>query len=123
MSAIRDWEQWSTSCRLVVTAPEALPEATRVVDAVLAGVDQACSRFRPDSELLTLARDPEGWVDLSPVLADLVSVALDAARSTDGAVDPTIGATLVDLGYERDISALPVTPGTSSGTGSVAGTA
>src|SRR4051812_28611480 len=122
MSAIRDWEQWSTRCRLVVTAPEALTEATRVVDAVLAGVDQACSRFRPDSELLTLARDSEGWVDLSPGLADLVSVALDAARSTDGAVDPTIGATLVDLGYDRDISALPtVTPGTSSGAGSAAG--
>src|SRR4051812_42070697 len=117
MRAIRDWEQWSTRCRLVVTAPEALAEATRVLDEVLAGVDQACSRFRPDRELLTLARDSEGWVDLSPGLADLVSVALDAARSTDGAVDPTIGATLVDLGYDHDISALPVTPGTSSGTG------
>jgi len=106
MTAIRDWQQWSTSCRLVVTAPEALGEATAIVDDVLAGVDRACSRFRPDSELLTLVRDDDGWIELSPVLADLLAVALEAARTTDGAVDPTIGATLVDLGYDRDIAAL-----------------
>jgi len=106
MTAIRDWQQWSTSCRLVVTAPEALREAAAIVDDVLAGVDRACSRFRPDSELLTLVRDEDGWIELSPVLADLLAVALEAARITDGAVDPTIGATLVDLGYDRDIAAL-----------------
>ena len=106
MTAIRDWEQWSTSCRLVVTSAQALDEATAIVDGVLAAVDRACSRFRPDSELLTLERDAEGFSELSPVLADLLAVALDAARTTDGSVDPTIGATLVDLGYDRDIAAL-----------------
>jgi thiamine biosynthesis lipoprotein len=106
MVGSRDWEQWSTTCRLVVTAPETLAAATAIVDEVLADVDRACSRFRPDSELLTLAPDDEGWSDLTPTLADLVRVALDAARQTAGAVDPTIGATLVDLGYDRDIRAL-----------------
>ncbi|MGY2873338.1 FAD:protein FMN transferase [Marmoricola sp. URHA0025 HA25] len=104
MSHSRDWEQWSTACRLVVTAPELLPAASAIVDDVLADVDRACSRFRPDSELLTLARDADGWSDLSPALADLLAAALEAARQTDGAVDPTIGGTLVDLGYDRDIS-------------------
>ncbi|RNM16494.1 FAD:protein FMN transferase [Nocardioides pocheonensis] len=106
MTAVRDWEQWSTSCRLVVTAPEALAAAGAVVDEVLADIDRACSRFRRDSELLTLTTDAEGWSRLSPTLADLMAVALDAARHTDGAVDPTIGATLVDLGYDRDIEEL-----------------
>jgi thiamine biosynthesis lipoprotein len=106
MTAVRDWEQWSTSCRLVVTAPEALASAGAVVDEVLADIDRACSRFRRDSELLTLSTDAEGWSRLSPTLADLMAVALDAARRTDGAVDPTIGATLIDLGYDRDISEL-----------------
>lgn len=106
MTAVRDWEQWSTSCRLVVTAPEALEAAGVVVDEVLADIDRACSRFRRDSELITLTTDAAGWTRLSPTLADLMAVALDAARHTDGAVDPTIGATLVDLGYDRDISEL-----------------
>lgn len=106
MIGVRDWEQWSTSCRLVLTRPELLAEATAIVDEVLADVDRACSRFRPDSELLTLAPDTDGWSRLSPTLADLLRVALEAAVQTDGALDPTIGATLVDLGYDRDIRLL-----------------
>lgn len=106
MTAVRDWEQWSTRCRLVVTDAERLDSAARLVDAVLADVDRACSRFRPDSELLTLVRDADGWSDLSPTLADLVGAALEAAATSDGAVDPTVGATLVDLGYDRDIDAV-----------------
>ena len=106
MVATREWEQWSTTCRLVVTEPALLSQAAAVVDDTLADVDRACSRFRPDSELLTLAPDDTGWIELSAVLADLVAVALDAARRTDGAVDPTIGGTLIDLGYDRDIAAL-----------------
>jgi len=102
----RDWEQWSTTCRLVVSTPDLLPAAAAIVDDVLADVDRACSRFRPDSELLTLVRDANGWSDLSPTLADLLRAALDAAQQTDGAVDPTIGGTLVDLGYDRDIASV-----------------
>jgi thiamine biosynthesis lipoprotein len=102
----RDWEQWSTSCRLVVTTPDLLPEASAIVDDVLADVDRACSRFRPDSELLTLVRDTDGWSELSPTLADLIAAALNAAQQTDGAVDPTIGGTLIDLGYDRDIASV-----------------
>lgn len=106
MTGVRDWEQWSTSCRLVLTRPELLAEAAAIVDEVLADVDRACSRFRPDSELLTLVPDAEGWSTLSPTLADLLRIALDAALQSDGALDPTIGATLVDLGYDRDIRLL-----------------
>lgn len=106
MVAIRDWAQWSTSCRLAVTEPALLSRAASVVDDLLADVDRACSRFRADSELLTLAPDASGWIELSSMLTDLVDVALEAARRTDGAVDPTIGGTLIDLGYDRDIAAL-----------------
>lgn len=106
MVGVRDWEQWSTTCRLVVTTPDLLPAASAIVDDVLADVDRACSRFRPDSELLTLVRDADGWSDLSPTLADLLRAALDAAQQTDGSVDPTIGGTLVDLGYDRDIASV-----------------
>jgi thiamine biosynthesis lipoprotein len=51
---------------------------------------------------------------VSPLLAELVGVALEAARRTDGAVDPTVGSALVALGYDRDISRI------TSGTGAPA---
>ena len=54
-------------------------------------IETACSRFRVDSELMTLARDPDGSAELSPLLAELMADALDAARETGGAVDPTLG--------------------------------
>ena len=53
---------------------------------------------------MTLARDDDGSAELSPLLAELVADALEAARETDGAVDPTLGSVLVGLGYDRDIS-------------------
>ncbi len=99
----RDWELWSTSCRLVVTDPAALAEAAALVDAELARIEEACSRFRPDSELMTLVRDKDGSTELSPLLADLMDAALRAARESEGAVDPTLGAVLAGLGYDRDI--------------------
>ena len=103
-TASRDWELWSTECRLVVTRRETLAAAAAVVDAELARIEDACSRFRADSELMTLVRDPDGSARLSPLLAELVGIALDAARETDGALDPTLGSVLVGLGYDRDIT-------------------
>jgi thiamine biosynthesis lipoprotein len=43
---------------------------------------------------------------VSPLLADLVAAALRAARETGGAVDPTIGAALCGLGYDRDFASI-----------------
>ncbi len=106
MTAAREWELWSTTCRLVVTSADRLREAAEIVDDILADVDRACSRFRPDSELLTLVRDEDGWAALSPLLAELLAAALEAAEYSDGAVDPTVGGTLIDLGYDRDIGSL-----------------
>jgi thiamine biosynthesis lipoprotein len=42
------------------------------------------------------------------MLVRLVEGALEAARLTDGDVDPTLGFELARLGYDRDISALQV---------------
>ena len=88
---------------LVVTDTTALAEAREQVDGELDAVEMAASRFRPDSEVCSLARAAGERVAVSPVLADLVEAALGAARYTDGDVDPTVGRALVDLGYDRDI--------------------
>ncbi len=72
----------------------------RIVEDVTARVDAACSRFRPDSELALLPDDGLP-VPVSPLLAELVTTGLRAAERTEGDVDPTLGAALVAVGYDR----------------------
>jgi thiamine biosynthesis lipoprotein len=92
---------------LVVGDPAALDTARDVMTAELAAVDAACSRFRPDSEIALLHTTPGVAVTVGPLLAEAVAVALRAAELTDGAVDPTVGAAVAALGYDRDFAALP----------------
>ena len=105
--AAADWAVWSCRVRVAVTDPAALDEARAVLADDLAAVDLACSRFRPDSELAAAEAAAGSWVPVTPLLADLLGVALRAARRTDGDVDPTVGSALAGLGYDRDVSALP----------------
>jgi thiamine biosynthesis lipoprotein len=84
--------------------------------ADLAELDVACSRFRPDPEIARIARAPGDGagmvtVTLSPLLAEAIAVALRAARLTDGDVDPTVGAALRALGYDRDFGQVAPTAG------------
>ena len=96
------WRALGTGVQLVVT--DSLPEARAAVEQVLAEVDAAASRFRVDSEI---SRLPVGeWATVSPLLARLLTVARDAAAETDGLVDPTVGASLHDLGYDRTYTAI-----------------
>jgi FAD:protein FMN transferase len=105
MNSSADWTLWSTTARVVVTDPAVLPAALRLIRAELALVEAACSRFHPDSELSLLngqATQGALTTTVSPMLAALLRVALDAAERTDGDRDPTLGAALVGLGYDRD---------------------
>ncbi|MFE4469157.1 FAD:protein FMN transferase [Leifsonia sp. NPDC056824] len=104
-----DFAVWGVAARIVVSDPEALPQARGIADAELAAVTAAASRFEPESELsrLNAGDRPAGGVELSPLLAEFVAVALAAAADTDGDVDPTLGGDLDRLGYDRDFAALP----------------
>jgi FAD:protein FMN transferase len=42
------------------------------------------------------------WVQIGPLLRDAIALAIRAAHVTDGAVDPTLGRDLIELGYDRD---------------------
>ncbi|MGJ0118849.1 FAD:protein FMN transferase [Williamsia sp. MIQD14] len=103
-TATSTWPVWGLEASLVVTDPARLGEARAIVDAVLADVDAACSRFRPDAELYGRSIRRGRPTRITPVLATLVDAALDAARASDGAVDPTIGRRLIALGYDRDFA-------------------
>ena len=86
----------------------ALESAVASVRQVVSDFDQACSRFRSDSELSLLNRSSGESVPVGPVMLDAVSAALRAARLTEGDVDPTVGEALIALGYDRDFDSLPV---------------
>jgi thiamine biosynthesis lipoprotein ApbE len=123
--AAADWQALGTQVWLLVTDPGQLAEARRRLEADLTAVDEACSRFRPDSELMRLdtgdpgpastgpattgsaSTGPASTVQVSPLLAEAIAVALRAARMTDGDVDPTVANAMSDLGYDRDFSLLP----------------
>jgi thiamine biosynthesis lipoprotein len=89
-----------------VTAHNALDAAAAAVRSELAAIDEACSRFRDDSELARLNRWDGTPFEMSPTLSRALSVALWAAKVTQGAVDPTCGAALRRLGYDRDFASL-----------------
>ena len=97
------WRVWGTVARVVVTDPDAVAPARRIVEAELAAVDEACSRFRDDSELrrASAAGTP---VTITARLAELVGAALDAAWDTGGDVDPTVGSAICALGYDTDFT-------------------
>ena len=98
------WSVWSTTARLVVTDPDALPTARRLVLEELTAIERAASRFRADSEINGLHRAAGRPQRISPLLAELVAAALDAAAGTGGDVDPTVGTAMRALGYDRDFT-------------------
>jgi thiamine biosynthesis lipoprotein len=106
VNARATWSALGTTAAVVVTDPGALAPARAAVEAELRAIDEACSRFRAESELTRLNRAAGRPARVSPLLAEAVVAALRAARLTGGAVDPTVGAAVIGAGYDRDFAAL-----------------
>lgn len=105
------WQALGTSVVLRTVDPVGLAAARRAVESELAAIDRSCSRFRADSELSQLNERSGRPILVSPLLLEALTLALDAARMTEGDVDPTLGRALELAGYDRDWSLLPA-PGT-----------
>lgn len=101
---ISDGRALGSGLRVVTTIPEAIDRARAAVDELLARVDLACSRFRPDSEIQAVNQAAGREVKLSPLLNLAVGKAMWAARWTQGAVDPTVGTAIRLAGYDRDFA-------------------
>jgi thiamine biosynthesis lipoprotein len=101
------WQALGTSVVLRTVDTAGLSSARKAVEAELAAIDCACSRFRADSELSRLNDRCGRPVQVSPLLLDALTLALEAARVTDGDVDPTLGRALELAGYDRDWHSLP----------------
>jgi len=111
MIASASFPALGTTALVAVTEPRALGAARRVLDRELAAVDEACSRFRPDAELVLLNRSAGVEVRVSGRLFAAVHKALDVAARTGGLVDPTIGATLRLAGYDRTFAEIRLRDG------------
>jgi thiamine biosynthesis lipoprotein len=109
------WRDWSCTVRVVLgdgrpaddtpAAPTA-ERAERLVRRLMDDVALSASRFRSDSDVSRINSARGRLVPVRPLTVELVDVALDAARRTDGACDPTIGQALVAAGYDVDIDEL-----------------
>ena len=112
------FEALGTTVFLAVRDARDLAQANRLSRTVLTDVDEVASRFRPDSDLSAVNREPGRWVEVDPLLVDAVAAAMAAAEQTAGLVSPLLGRPLVELGYDRDFRAVveraatpePVTP-------------
>jgi FAD:protein FMN transferase len=91
-----------TTAVVAVTEPGSIEKSLAILEAELEAIDQACSRFREDSDIRRLQRCEGSSMRVSGLLFEALRVALEIAQFTDGAVDPTVGAAIESLGYDRD---------------------
>ncbi|MEU4567768.1 FAD:protein FMN transferase [Micromonospora sp. NPDC023956] len=89
------WSYRGRPVRLAVTGARRATAARRVVTGALAALDRIAAPGQ--GELARVHRAAGRPVPVGPLLRDLVAVALDAARASDGACDPTIGAARIRL--------------------------
>jgi FAD:protein FMN transferase len=104
--AVDTFPVFGTTATLLLTEPDRLKAARSIADAELAAVDQACSRFRQDSELSAVNGAGGRTARVSALFAEILGAALRAAELTGGDVDPTCGRALADIGYDRDFALL-----------------
>jgi len=110
VSATATFEAIGVLNQVTVDEPGVLDDAVRIATREVAALDLACSRFRDDSELSRLNRSGGGTFSVSRLLFDTLDAALHAASATGGLVDPTVGASLSALGWDRDFTQVVVRP-------------
>lgn len=86
----------------------ALPETCfQQAEELFYKYERVMTRFDEASELARVNRWAGSWVQVSPLLFDVIRIAVQAAEHTAGLFDPTIGRVLCELGYDRPFEALP----------------
>ncbi|HEX2053814.1 MAG TPA: FAD:protein FMN transferase [Actinomycetota bacterium] len=93
----------ATTVAVEGTGPEGGAEqAVQMAIDLLLDLHATFTRFKPESELSALNRDPAEQVAVSPVMARFVQAAVDAARRTGGLVDCTLLEVIEEAGYKQD---------------------
>ena len=77
---------WHVSC---VSDATIAPQLDAVISKALDEVDQAMSTYKPDSEISRFSKSSTG-ISVSAPSFYVISVAIDIAKQTNGAFDPTV---------------------------------
>jgi thiamine biosynthesis lipoprotein len=96
------FDAMGSQVRLLVEATDGDGSAAEAADrerGFVAEFEAALSRFDPASELCALNADPRPVVPASELLRAAVRAGLEAARRTDGLVDPTLLGEIESAGY------------------------
>ncbi len=101
-----NFEIWGLTGSLATEREDQMTHAEERLWSTLGAVDDACNRFRPDSELSRLNASPGEVVAVSATLERALDAALRAAEVTGGLCDPTVLVSLLALGYDRDYDEL-----------------
>lgn len=110
------------------TTAEVIVESTEMLRRArgwFAMVEERFSRFLPDSELSLINSSDRSSIDVSPAMADVLSLAAEMRERTEGVVDPSVGQAVIDWGYEKtfdqveDLKSAP--PAQSRGSWSIHG--
>ena len=104
MSASGSFPAIGTTATVVVQRADALGAAVDTLGDELRRLDLACSRFRDDSELAGVNARAGERVEVGDLFLSLLTAAVDAARATNGLVDPALGAHVRNTGYDRTFS-------------------
>lgn len=89
-----------TSYRLRLNCDLNRDVAKQVTEAAFARVDESMSTYRRDSELMRFNASPIGqWRQIGVEFAEVIRAAIEVARLSDGAFDPTLGALLRLWGF------------------------
>jgi thiamine biosynthesis lipoprotein len=91
----------NTLVTLHIVSPEATAEAFERAFGWFHEIEARCSRFDPSSELMRLCASPGEAVEVSPLLFEAVRFACLVAEESGGAFDPTCGARMAELGFNR----------------------
>ena len=99
--AERAFRAMGTEIRVIVEGSGAREPgiAAVEVEALIHDFDRRLSRFRPDSELCRLNRDPAPALPASGLLRTAIRAGLWAAERSRGLVDPTLLEEIEDAGY------------------------
>lgn len=76
-----------------------LPETVQLAETRIRELEALLSRFRPDSELSQLNRNPGRWLDVHPDTLEILLLAQQAFARTSGFFNPCLGAVLEHIGY------------------------
>lgn len=104
--SVWSFQALGTTALVAVTSPSVTEHATSILGRELEDIDIACSRFRHDSEIEKLSRSKGRPVRVSSLLFEALQVAIEVAERTGGAVDPTVGAAMEHIGYDKDFGEL-----------------